>query len=198
MDMNSENVAVSITGGIAIVPSDWTPVSATEALPEGSEWVGLLTEDGFEMTPTASTESINSWQRGAVRTITTEEYVEVGFGMIEENDTVHKIYYGKSAVNGVIDWKPSKRFKGAFILDALDTSDEENVKVIRFWIPNGEVMEAQAITFNKTSANTYSVTIRSHENKDGVLVRRFNADGTVVDEGAAQGAFAPETELENA
>jgi hypothetical protein len=180
--MDATNVDVAITGGAAQVPADFVPLTSKTPLPATAKKIGLINTDGIEITPASSSTSIDSWQLGPVRTVITDAYVDYTFTAIENVKAVRELYFGSTeSAEGVIDWDPSKRVRGSFIFDAIDSADENDISSQRHWVPKGEVYEVQALTFNGTTPLSYGMTIRAFRGADGKCARIFNDVGDITE-----------------
>lgn len=167
---NSENVRVATTGAIYIGPtSAAAPTASDSTLAPSFVELGYANSDGISFSPERSTNAITAWQNAAmVREVITESNVSYTFTLMETNQSVLETYYGTEMIDGVIDFAPGKTGgRKSFVIDILDDD-----KVIRHYIPNGEIINIGEQSFQNGEAIQYEVTITAYD-VNGVSVRMF-------------------------
>lgn len=197
--MGAENVSVAQTGIVAKVPSTLVVTSAVSDLGPSSVTYGLVSEDGVGIENTTSTDTIKAWQNSAiVRTVNSDASVTFTIVLIENTQPVRELYYGSAEANGKIAWNPSKRTKGSFVIDYIDTGYGEEGEFLtgRYHIKRGEVTEVESITLQNGEPVGYGVTITAFPDENGEAVDVYHeSDIEGVDPEARASTFAaPEFE----
>lgn len=177
MALNKENVRISVTGAVYLLPDGHAPItSANQQLPAGTVELGYISEDGVTITRDRSTENITAWQHSAVvRTLTTEASVTYAGTCIEDSKEVREFWYGSPEVNGHIAWNPANAFRGAVVIDALDKDARGNTYKIRHYIPDAENTETGDISLVATGTVSYPWTLTAYRDEDGVAAHVFNS-----------------------
>jgi uncharacterized protein YcsI (UPF0317 family) len=161
MTNTPENVRIGVTGGISKAAFGVAaPTSGTETL--GGSWtsLGYIHADGVEAAIDKSENAIYAWQNSEqVRTSITEASLTFTFKMIETSVAVLEAYYGGTVdtLTGKIEVVPSATTKGQFVIDVLD--DET---AIRYYLPNAEITQVEAITFANGEPVSYGVTVKAY------------------------------------
>ena len=158
---DSSKVNVAITGTVSYAPvGSPAPTDAVTALDPSFVDVGYISSDGVVEARERSTENITAWQNGdIVRTVTTEASITVSFTMIETNPNSVELFYGAPvAADGSVEITPAESGgRRAFVIDYVDGS-----RVVRLYIPEGEVTEVGEQTLANGEAVGYEVTITGY------------------------------------
>jgi hypothetical protein len=162
MALNSANVDVAITGAVSFGPTATTaPTTAISALAAGFRDVGYISDDGVSEVIDKSTNNIVAWQGSAVvRTVVTESSISLTFTMIETNANSVELFYAApvSAVDGSVAIVPAATGgRRSFVLDYVD-----GAKMVRLYIPQGEVTEVGEVTLASGDPVGYNVTITGY------------------------------------
>ena len=179
MALNAPLVRVAITGEVSVAPVGSTaPTNSSTALDAAFVGLGYVGEDGVAVTPNDSTDAIRAWQNAQrVRTVRTEQDWTFKFKLIEtKGKTVGLYFRGTVAVVSAGEWSilpdqtnPDQR---AFVIDVVDGS-----KLIRYYIPTGEVTERSEITNASGEAIGYEVTITAiYSSTLGAPFKAFSND----------------------
>src|SRR5690606_29807824 len=122
------------------------------------------------------TNNIIAWQNAeVVRVVTTESSLTVSFTMIESNPNSLELYYG-SAVNttdGSIEINPGESGgRRSFVVDYVDGD-----KLVRLYIPEGELTETGESVLSSGEAVGYEVTITGYPSADaGFSAKKWYSD----------------------
>lgn len=162
MANNAANVNVAVTGVVSVAPEGTTaPTSADGTLNVAFVPVGYISQDGVTESRERSTSNIVAWQNSdVVRTVVTEASLKIMFSMLETNADSIKLFYG-SAVDGVdgsVDIIPGQTGgRQAFVVDYVDGG-----KLVRLYVPHGEVVEIEDTVLSSGDAVMYGVTIQAY------------------------------------
>lgn len=160
------NVKVAVTGAVYVADADdaaaTAPTTAVSKLATGWKSVGYISEEGVVEANTRDTNEITAWQNSdVVRKTVTKSETTYQFTMIETNATALGLFYGKdiadAATKHTIGGSASKKVK--LVIDVVDGG-----KVIRRYIPDGEVTERGEVTFSASDALGYQVTVTAYPN----------------------------------
>jgi hypothetical protein len=159
MALTAENVVVGITGEVYVGPTTAVaPTSSTEAL-SGFTSLGYVHADGIEFTSDKSTNQIRAWQNAdLVREVVTEGTVTYSFSLLETTEDVIETYFGAPMVDGKVEINPTNTGgRKSFVIDIVDGD-----KVIRHYIPSGEILSIEAQTIQNGEPVAYGVTITAY------------------------------------
>jgi hypothetical protein len=159
MALTAENVVVGITGEVYVGPTTATaPTTSTSTL-TGFSSLGYVSADGVEFGVDKSTNQIRAWQNAdLVREVITEGTVTYTFSMLETNEDVIETYFGSSMVDGKIELNPTNTGgRKSFVIDIVDGD-----KVIRHYIPAGEILSVEAQTIQNGEPVSYGVTMTAY------------------------------------
>jgi hypothetical protein len=169
---DSSLVDVAVTGIVAYAEtSEPAPVDADTPLSENWRDVGYISEDGITEARERSTTNIIAWQNAeVVRTVTTESSMTVSFTMIETNPNSLALYYGAEvAPDGSIEINPANSGgRRSFVIDYIDGD-----KVVRLYIPEGELTETGEQTLTSGGAVGYEVTITGYPSTLGYTAKKW-------------------------
>jgi hypothetical protein len=163
MSLNADNVVVGITGKVYVGATTATaPTSSTEALTGFTE-LGYVNADGVEFSADRSTNQIRAWQNAdLVREVVTEATVTYSFTLMETNEDVLETYFGVAPIDGKIEFSPAiTGGRKSFVIDVVDGD-----KVIRHYVPSGEVLNIEAQTIQNGEAVTYGMTVTAYASDD--------------------------------
>jgi hypothetical protein len=172
MALSAENVVVGITGEVYVGPTTASaPESATEAL-TGFTSLGYVSADGIEFGMDKSTNQIRAWQNAdLVREVITEGTVTYAFSLLETNEDVIETYFGTAMVDGKIEVNPANSGgRKSFVIDIVDGD-----KVIRHYVPAGEILTVEAQTIQNGEPVAYGVTITAYAT-DGRVADIFHSE----------------------
>jgi hypothetical protein len=156
MALTAENVVVGISGKVYVAPVTATaPTSSVSALTTFEE-LGYVSADGIEIATDKSTSQIRGWQNSdLVRETITEATSTFAFTLLETSEAVLELYFGATVVAGKLAVNPTATGgRKSFVIDIVDGD-----KVIRHYIPSGEVLSVDSIMVANGEALAYSVTV---------------------------------------
>lgn len=169
---NSGAVDVAVTGIVAYAPTSAdAPTSALSPLGEDWRDVGYISEDGVTEARERSTTNIIAWQNAeVVRTVTTESSMTISFTMIETNENSLALYYGTDVESdGSIEINPAQSGgRRSFVVDYVDGD-----KVVRLYIPEGELTETGEQALTSGGAVGYEVTITGYPSAAGFTAKKW-------------------------
>ena len=160
MALTADNVVVGITGRVYVGPTTTAaPTASDSTLAVGFEDLGYVSTDGVTFTTDRSTTQIRAWQNAdLVREVVTEGTITYSFMLMESNQAAIETYFGSTMTGGKIQLDPSTTGgRKSFVIDVVD-----GTKVVRHYIPEGEVMSVEAQTFVNGDAVGYGVTITAY------------------------------------
>jgi hypothetical protein len=172
MALTAENVVVGITGEVYVGPTSTTaPTSATSTL-TGFSSLGYVSADGVEFASDKSTNQIRAWQNAdLVREVITEGTVTYTFALLETTEETIELYFGSAMVDGKIQLNPvNTGGRKSFVIDIVD-----GTKVIRHYVPAGEVLSVEAQTIQNGEAVSYGVTLTAYAS-DGRVADIFHSE----------------------
>ena len=159
MANTAANVVVGISGSVYVGPTTSTaPTSASSAL-TGFTDLGYISSDGVTVTPSRNTAQIRAWQNAdLVREVVTESDLSYKFMMLEMSAAVATQYFGAAPASNKVAWSPSATGgKQSFVIDMLDGS-----KIVRHYIPSGEIMKIEPLQAKNGEAISFGVTISAY------------------------------------
>jgi hypothetical protein len=159
MALSAENVVVGITGKVYVGATSATaPTSSTTSL-SGFTELGYVSADGVEFATDRSTNQIRAWQNAdLVREVVTEGTVTYSFSLLETNEAVIEAYFGGTMVDGKIELIPNQTGgRKSFVIDIVDGS-----KVIRHYVPTGEILAIEPQTIQNGEAVAYGITVTAY------------------------------------
>lgn len=191
MAVDSKNVFIGApdqltTGAILTGPeTDVIPAGIDDFVFDTFTDSGYANEDGVEITPSESTETIQDWSLKAIRKILTEFDATLGWTHIELNPASAANYFGDDNV----DVTAATASTGTQMRMAL-AGEARPVKAWYFkikdgerrvvvMVPHGQVTERGAIPLNASGAVTLPVTLSTYPDAAGKNIYIFTDDGVV-------------------
>lgn len=159
MALSAENVMVGITGKVySGLTTASAPLASDSAL-VGFQELGYVNADGVSFTLDKSTNQIRAWQNSdLIRETITEATATYSFILLESNQDVIETYFGSTMTDGKIEVNPSSTGgRKSFVIDVVD-----GTKVIRHYIPSGEVLSVEAQTFVNGEPVSYGITVTAY------------------------------------
>lgn len=189
MAVDSKNVFVGApdqltTGAILTGPeTDVIPAGIDDFVFDGFTDSGYANEDGVEITPSESTETIQDWSLKAIRKILTEFDATLAWTHLELNPASAGNYFGEDNV----DVTDATAAAGTQMRMAL----AGEARPIRAWyfkikdgarrivvlVPHGQVTERGAIPLNASGAVTLPVTLSTYPDAAGKSLYIYTDDG---------------------
>jgi hypothetical protein len=159
MALTAENVVVGITGEVYVGPTSATAPTSTTSTLTGFSSLGYVHADGVEFASEKSTNQIRAWQNAdLVREVITEGTVTYSFALLETTEATIELYFGSAMVDGKIELNPvNTGGRQSFVIDIVDGD-----KVIRHYIPAGEILSVEAQTVQNGEPVSYGVTLTAY------------------------------------
>ena len=159
MALSAENVVVGITGKVYVGATTATAPTSSSSTLSGFTELGYVSADGVEFTTDRATNQIRACQNAdLVREVVTEGTVTYSFSLLETNEDVIEAYFGSTMVDGKIELNPvNTGGRKSFVIDVVDGS-----KVIRHYVPVGEILTVEAQTIQNGEAIAYGITITAY------------------------------------
>jgi hypothetical protein len=165
------------------------PDSIGDALDAAFADSGYVSEDGLTLTPERSTEQVRDWSGSVVRELLTEFAAKLAWSHLETNETSLKNYMGDDNVTVTA----ATATEGKRITALLRSSElprkswtfkmKDGDARVLIVVPDGQVSETGEVSFVKSSALTWPVTLTTYPDADGVNVYIYLDDGTVLTAG---------------
>lgn len=174
MANNANNVRVGVSGSAYVgATSASAPTTASSAISAFTE-LGYISTDGITETRDRSTNQIRAWQNAdLVRESVTESTATFKFTMLEATKDVLELFYGSSVTtsNGSIEVNPSATGgRKSFVLNVVDDD-----KLIRIYIPQGEVLAVEDVTYVNGDPVSFGITVTAYSNGT-YSYKRFQSD----------------------
>lgn len=159
MALSADSVVVGITGKCYVGPTTATAPTASDSTLTGFTELGYVSADGIAHALDKSTNQIRAWQNAdLVRETVTEATETFTFSLLETNEAVLELYFGATMTLGKIEVNPAATGgRKSFVIDVVDGD-----KVIRHYIPSGEVLAVEAQTIANGEALMYGVTVTAY------------------------------------
>lgn len=159
MALTADNVVVGVTGKVYIGATSATAPTASDATLTGFTELGYVHSDGVTFTTDKSTSQIRAWQNAdLVREVITEATATYTFALLETTEDVVEAYFGSTMVGGKIELNPSSTGgRKSFVIDVVD-----GTKVIRHYIPSGEILSVKEQTIANGEAISYGLTVTAY------------------------------------
>ena len=181
-----------VTGAVLHAPkgtqlpdlTDITPSKVTidEAFKDG----GYVSSDGVTLTPDMSTSDINDWSGALIRRVLEAFNGEVGFTMIQTDETTFKMALGEGYVEAeeanATHGNQVKAMFGAHLPDpeAWIFKMKDGAARILICLPNAQVTAMDEVTFNATDPIGWALTLSCYPDENGVSIYVLSDDGQVA------------------
>jgi len=150
---------------------------------------GYISEDGLTLTPDRSTEQVKDWSGSVVRELLTEFSAKLAWAHLETNEQSLKNYLGDDNVTvEAATATEGKRITA--LLRATEMPRKPWVFKIKdgdarvlIVVPDGQVSETGEVSFVKSGAITWPVTLATYPDANGVNVYVYLDDGQVLTAG---------------
>ncbi|UXE05160.1 major tail protein [Arthrobacter phage Jamun] len=147
---------------------------------------GYIGEDGLTLTPERSTEAIKDWSGAIVRQILTEFGTTLAWAHLETNEESLKNYFGDDNVTvEAATASEGKRIAAKLAGTEMPRKSylfkiKDGDARVLIVVPDGQVTETGEVSFVKSGAVLWPVTLTTYPDKDGVNVYVFLDDGQVL------------------
>jgi hypothetical protein len=178
------------TGPILSAPRGTAlPAAISDTLDPAFADSGYVSEDGLTLTPERSTEVVRDWSGSVVRELLTEFAARLAWSHLETNEQSLKNYMGDDNVTVTA----ATSTEGKRITALLRSSEmprkswtfkmKDGDARVLIVVPDGQVSETGEVSFVKSSAVTWPVTLTTYPDADGVNVYIYLDDGTILTAG---------------
>jgi hypothetical protein len=159
MTNNAANVVVGITGSVAVGPIATTAPTSSESALTDFTTLGYISSDGVEFSTDKSTSEIRAFQNGdLIRSVITESTVTYSFTLLETTEAAIELYFGSTMTAGKIELNPNATGgRQSFVIDVVD-----GAKLIRHYIPTGEVLSVESQTISNGEALGFGITVTAY------------------------------------
>jgi hypothetical protein len=159
MALTADNVVVGRTGKVYAGPTTATAPTGSETVLTAFTELGYVSTDGVNYTTDKSTNQIRGWQNAdLIREVITEGTATYEFTLMESSQEVIELYFGSAMVDGKIQANPTETGGvKSFVIDVVDGD-----KVIRHYIPRGEVLSVSEQAFVNGDAVMYGITVTAY------------------------------------
>ena len=188
MPVSASNVLIGApdqktTGAILCAPlGTMTPKTARDEIKGGGvEDSGYISEDGLTLTPEYSTSDINDWSGALVRRVLESFNGTLSWAHLETNEQSLRVWAGDVTV------KAATPTTGKQLTAALGAREhprkqwffriKDGEQRVLIYVPDGQVTEAGEVTFTKSGAITWPVTLSTYPDADGNSIYIFVDDG---------------------
>lgn len=161
MALNADEIVVGADGTVNVAPVGTAgPTDIVTALDAAFVDLGYVSEDGIEMTPGMDITEVPAWQSFyAVRRIVTSRSFDLGFELLQWNETSLVLAFGGGTVAtaaAVHTYSPPS----PEVIDyrALVVSWADGTKDYRLHVPKVLVTDTSAINVNRSDAAGISLT----------------------------------------
>lgn len=163
MALTADNVVVGRTGKVYAGATSATAPTGTASTLTGFTELGYVSTDGVTYATDKTTQQIRAWQNGdLIREVVTEGTATYEFMLMESNQEAIELYFGATMTGGKIEANPTATGgPKSFVIDVVDGD-----KVIRHYIPRGEVLSVSEQTFVNGDAVMYGVVITAYVTDD--------------------------------
>ena len=150
---------------------------------------GYISEDGLTLTPERSTEQVRDWSGSVVRELLTEFAAKLAWAHLETNEQSLKNYLGDDNVT-VVDATSTEGKRITALLRSTEMprkpwlfkikDGDSRVLIV---VPDGQVSETGEVSFVKSGAITWPVTLATYPDQSGVNVYIYLDDGQILTAG---------------
>ena len=170
-----------VTGGVFRGPLDVTaPNDAQDTLDSKFTGLGYVSSDGLTETIDSSTSKITAWGGDTIKVVQTEHSVTYKLTLVETgNPDVLKAVFGDSNVNttGASTTKGTlhKVLVNSKVRDAAAWCFEmaDGDKVVRIFVPNGQITSVGDITYSDEDLIGYEIEIEALPDSTGNKAYKF-------------------------
>lgn len=144
---------------------------------------GYISQEGMNLTPERTTETIRDWSGAIIRSILNEFGATIAWSHLETNEASLKNYFGDDNVtvtaagvsNGkqlAAQLKAAELPRKAWVFKIKD--GDNRVLVV---VPDGQVTETGEVSFTKAGAIQWPCTMTTYPDASGVHVYVYTDDG---------------------
>ncbi|QGZ16905.1 major tail protein [Arthrobacter phage LittleTokyo] len=189
MTVDSKNVLTGApdqltTGPILSAPVGTTlPTSALDTLDPAFTDGGYVSDEGLNLTPERSSESIRDWSGAKIREILTEFSASLSWTHLETSEESLKDYFGDDNVAVTAATTTNGKQLAAELKDAELPRKSRVFKIkdgtnkVLVVVPDGQVTETGEVSFTRAGAVMWPCTMTTFPDANGVHVYVYTDDG---------------------
>ena len=172
------------TGPILSAPVGSTlPTAALDPIDPAFEDSGYISDEGMNLTPERSTESIRDWSGAKIREILTEFAASLAWTHLETNEASLKNYFGDDNVTVTAATLTTGTQIAAALRDVelprkawvFKIKDGDNKVLIV--VPDGQITETGEVSFTRAGAIMWPCTLTTFPDATGTHVYVYTDDG---------------------
>lgn len=181
MALDSTEVRIAPFGHVYVAPvGTAAPTTVVTPLPATWKELGYISEDGVSITPTTDVQDYFAWQNAMpIKTSLTSISMEVGFSMIQINQSTTALYFfgqAWSVAAGVATLSISSNpglDERAMVIEWTDDGSNLN----RLYMPRGLITDRESMTLSRNDLVALGVTFKILDyNGVGAVLLSNNAD----------------------
>jgi hypothetical protein len=165
------------------------PTAVDAVLDPAFDDSGYISEDGLTLTPERSTEQVRDWSGSVVRELLTEFSAKLAWAHLETNEASLKNYLGDDNVTVTAASETEGKRITALLRGTEMPRKPWVFKVkdgdarVLIVVPDGQVSETGEVSFVKSGALTWPVTMSTYPDAAGVNVYIYLDDGQILTAG---------------
>jgi hypothetical protein len=150
--------------------------------------LGYISEDGINLSQSSSWEKIRDWGGDQVRTFLSEFTATLSWTFLETQDAMLQATYGASNVTVTAATAGTGKYTAvklnsieptpkSWMFNMADSTLVDLPRTYRIVVPNGQITERGDLTFSRTNAVMYQVTLEAYPDATGNSVYLYRSDG---------------------
>lgn len=189
MSVNAKSVLTGApdqltTGPILSAPLGTVlPDDALDALAPAFVDSGYISQDGMNLTPERTTETIRDWSGAIIRSILNEFGASIAWSHLETNEQSLKNYFGDANVTvTAATVSTGKRLAAKLKASELPRKSwvfkiKDGDNRVLIVVPDGQVTETGEVSFTKAGAIQWPCTMTTYPDSTGTHVYIYTDDG---------------------
>ena len=189
MAVDAKNVLVGgpdqATTGAILSGDDTSTLPTKPGEAPGAGWgdSGYISEDGLTLTPERSMAGIKDWSGATVKETLEEFNGTLAWAHLETNEAALKNYFGDDNV----EVTPATPTTGRIIKASMGATEmprkpwqfrvKDGKAKVLIVVPDGQVSEQGEVSFVKSGAITWPVTLKTFPDADGKNIYVYTDDG---------------------
>lgn len=176
---DQETTGAILSGG----PTSTLPTKPGEAVGDGWEDSGYISDEGLTLTPERSMTGIKDWSGATVKEVLEEFNGSLAWAHLETNEAALKNYFGDDNVTVI----PATASTGRIIKASMGATEmprkpwqfrvKDGKAKVLIVVPDGQVSEQGEVSFVKSGAITWPVTLKTFPDSKGKNVYIYTDDG---------------------
>jgi hypothetical protein len=151
--------------------------------------LGYISDDGISLSQSSSWEKIRDWGGDQVRTFLSDFTATLSWTFLETQDAALQAMYGAANVSVTAATVSTGKYTAvklnsteptpkSWVFNMADSTLEDLPRTYRIVVPNGQITERGDLTFSRTGAVMYPVTLEAYPDATGYSVYLYISDGT--------------------